>query len=208
MKRIEELTNYIAPFDVIADIGCDHGYLIKIAFDKTLIKKAYAIDNKIGPLENAKNNLKDYKNVSFLLSDGLNDLAEDVEVIVIAGMGGNLVKNILEKNISKLDNVKRIIIEANRNTEIVREFAVNNNFKIVSEKIIEQDSIFYEIIVLEKGKMKLNSTEIKYGPILIKTKDEMFIKKWTNQLQIYIDKKTDKLDKEIKEIKDVLNYEN
>ena len=207
MKRIEELTNYIEPFDVIADIGCDHGYLIKIAFDKALIKKAYAIDNKIGPLENAKNNLKDYKNVSFLLSDGLNDLAEDVEVIVIAGMGGNLVKNILEKNISKLDNVKRIIIEANRNTEIVREFAVNNNLKIVSEKIIEQDSIFYEIIVLEKGKMRLNPIEIKFGPVLLKNKDEAFLKKWTNQLNIYINKKTDKLDKEIKEIKEVLSYE-
>ena len=207
MKRIEELTRFIKPFSVVADIGCDHGYLIKIAFDKGLIKKAYAIDNKIGPLENAKNNLKDYKNVIFLLSDGLNDLATDVEVVVIAGMGGNLVTNILKKDISKLDNVKRIIIEANRNTEIVRKFAVNHNLKIVSEKIIEQDSIFYEIIVLEKGKMMLNPKEIKFGPLLLKNKDEVFIKKWTNQLNIYINKKTDKLNKEIEEIKEVLNYE-
>ena len=208
MKRIEELTNYIAPYSVIADVGCDHGYLIKIAFDKGLIKKAYAIDNKKGPLENAKRNLRGYKNVEFLLSNGLDDLTTHTEVVVIAGMGGSLVKDILEKNIGKLDNVKRIIIEANRNTEIVREFANTNNLKIVSEKIIEEDAVFYEIIVLEKGKMRLSSREIKFGPILIKTKDEMFIKKWTNQLQIYIDKKTDKLDKEIKEIKEVLNYEN
>ena len=207
MKRIEELTSFIEPFSVVADIGCDHGYLIKIAFDKGLIKKAYAIDNKIGPLENAKNNLRDYKDVIFLLSDGLNELATDIEVVVIAGMGGNLVTNILKKDISKLNNVKRIIIEANRNTEIVREFAVNHNLKIVSEKIIEQDSIFYEIIVLEKGKMKLNPKEIKFGPLLLKNKDELFIEKWTNQLNIYINKKTDKLNKEIEEIKEVLNYE-
>ena len=207
MKRIEELTKYIAPFNIIADVGCDHGYLIKIAIDKGLIKKAYAIDNKKGPLENAKKNLREYENVEFLLSDGLDDLKADVEVIIIAGMGGSLVKDILEKNINKLDNVKRIIIEANRNTEIVREFASIHNLKIVSEKIIEEESIFYEIIVLEKGKMMLNSREIKFGPILLKNKDEMFIKKWTNKLEILMDKNTNKLDKEIKEIKDVLNYE-
>lgn len=207
MKRIEELTNYIAPYNVIADVGCDHGYLIKIAFDKGLIKKAYAIDNKTSPLENAKKNLNSYNNVTFLLSDGLDDLPLDTEVIVIAGMGGALVTKILEKNFHKLETVKRIIIEANRNTELVRMFAINNGFKIVSEKIIEEEDIFYEIIVLEKGKMKLNPLEIKFGPVLLKDKDDMFIKKWTKQLAIYIDKKTNKLDKEIKVIKDVLNYE-
>ena len=207
MNRIEELTKFIYPYRVIADVGCDHGYLIKMAFDKGLIDKAYAIDNKVGPLENAKSNLARYKNVTFLLSDGLDDLSVDTEVIILAGMGGNLVINILNKNKHKLDNVKRIIIEANRNTELVRKFAMDNDFKIVSEKIIEEDSVFYEIIVLEKGKMKLNPLEIKFGPVLLKDKDDMFIKKWTSQLAIYINKKTDKLEKEIKEIKDILNYE-
>ena len=207
MKRIEELSNYIAPYSVIADIGCDHGYLIKIAFDKGLIKKAYAVDNKTCPLENAKKNLSEYRDIVYLLSSGLTDIGIDTEVVAIAGMGGNLIVKILEEGFDKLKNVNRIIIEANRNTEIVREFAVNNSFKIVSEKIIEEDSMFYEIIVLEKGKMELNPKEIKYGPLLLKNKDEMFIKKWTNQLNIYINKKTNKLDKEIKEIKDVLNYE-
>ncbi|MBO4622720.1 MAG: tRNA (adenine(22)-N(1))-methyltransferase TrmK [Bacilli bacterium] len=207
MKRIEELSNYIAPYSVIADIGCDHGYLIKIAFDKGLIKKAYAVDNKTCPLENAKKNLSEYRDIIYLLSSGLTDIGIDTEVVAIAGMGGNLIVKILEDGFDKLKNVNRIIIEANRNTEIVREFAVNNNLKIVSEKIIEEDSMFYEIIVLEKGKMELNPKEIKYGPLLLKNKDEMFIKKWTNQLNIYINKKTNKLDEEIKEIKDVLNYE-
>ena len=207
MKRIEELTNYIAPFKIIADIGCDHGYLIKLAFDKGLIEKAYAIDNKIGPLDNAKKNLSDYQNVTFLLSDGLDDLPLDSEVVVLAGMGGALVTKILEKNLHKLESVNRIIIEANRNSELVRKFGEENSLTIVSEKIIEEEDIFYEIIVLEKGKMQLNPLEIKFGPVLLKNKDDMFIKKWTKQLAIYIDKKTDKLDKEIKEIKDVLNYE-
>ena len=87
-KRIKVVCSHIEPYKIIADVGCDHGYLIKEAFDKYNIEFAYAIDNKIGPLESAKNNLMDYKNVEFSLSDGLTDLKEDVEVVVIAGMGG------------------------------------------------------------------------------------------------------------------------
>lgn len=208
MKRIEELVNLIEPYKIIADIGCDHGYLIKMAFDKDIINKAYAIDNKKGPLNNAKNVLSGYKNITFLLSDGLDDLQDDTEVIVLAGMGGNLITNILEKGLNKLDTIKRIIIEANRNSEQVREFAIHNNLKIVFEKIIEEDSIYYEIIVLQKGLQELSSKEIKYGPILLKEKSELFIEKLKKQLTIYKEKNSVYLEEEINEIKGILEDEN
>lgn len=204
MKRINEIVDLITPYKIVADVGCDHAYLIKRAFDLNLISKAYAIDNKKGPLNNAKMTLAGYQNVSFLLSDGLTDLASDTEVVVLAGMGGSLIVNILEKGLNKLDNVKRIIIEANRNQDLVRKFASDNGFKIVYEKIIEEDSIFYEIIVLEKGFCKLSSLEIKFGPLLLKQRDELFIKKWQKQLLVYENKKSKYLDREIEKIKDVL----
>ena len=53
----------------------------------------------------------------------------------------------------------------------------------------------------------LISIQTNYRKDFLKNKDEAFLKKWTNQLNIYINKKTDKLDKEIKEIKEVLSYE-
>ena len=208
MKRIEELIKYIYPSSVIADIGCDHGYLIKLAYNQGLIKKAYAIDNKIGPLNNAKRNLVDCDNVTYLLSNGISEIGDDTNIVILAGMGGNLIVKILEKDFDKLEHVDRVIVEANRNSELVRIFAINHHLKIVSEAIIEEDSIFYEIIVLEKGNMALTDDEIKFGPILLKNKDEMFIKKWSKQLAIYQEKNTIKLEKEINKIKEILNYEN
>lgn len=208
MKRIEELAKFIYPYRIIADIGCDHGYLIKVAFDKGLIDKAYAIDNKKGPLENAKCNLATYNNIIYSCSDGLSQVGQDTEVVIIAGMGGTSIVKILEKGIDKLQDIKRVIVEANRNTEQVRMFAINDNLKIVSEEIIEEDGIFYEIIVLEKGLMELNEQEVKFGPLLLKEKSEEFINKWQKQIDIYENKKSKSLDKEIKEIKEVLKHEN
>ena len=47
LSRIEELATFISPYKVIADVGCDHGYLVIEAFEKAGVTKAYAIDNKL-----------------------------------------------------------------------------------------------------------------------------------------------------------------
>lgn len=184
-KRIKEIANYIPPYKNVADVGCDHGYLLDEAFKQGIIF-AQAIDNKIGPLDIARSNLIKYRDkVIFSLSDGIKDLDSSIEVVVLAGMGGSLIIKILEDNFAKLSNVFRIIIQANRNIDKVRKFAIDNNFKIVHEKIIEEESIIYEIIVLEKGSQQLTNAEIMFGPILLKEKNAVFIKKWKTTLQHY-----------------------
>ena len=68
--RIKTLSSYIKPYKIIADVGCDLGYLIKEAIDNCDVSKAFAIDNKIGPLNSAKRNLNDYSNVVFYRKAG------------------------------------------------------------------------------------------------------------------------------------------
>ena len=58
MKRLETIIKFINQDDIVADIGCDHGYLLKLAIENKNIKKGYAIDNKKGPLDTAIKNLK------------------------------------------------------------------------------------------------------------------------------------------------------
>ena len=158
MKRLEVIASYIPPYQTIADIGCDHGYLIKIAIDNYNIEKAFAVDNKEMPLQSAKNLLSNYPNVTFSLSYGISMLPDDIDVVVMSGMGGTLIKKIIEKDFEKLRNVKRIIVEANRDEQKVRTLLVNNHFKITNEVIMEEDGIIYEIIVFEK---KDNVTNFK-----------------------------------------------
>lgn len=206
-KRLSEIAKYVEPFKRIADIGCDHGYLIKEAFEKYNINYAQAIDNKIGPLNSAKRNLSNFKdNIDFSHSNGLDDLNENVDCIVISGMGGTLIYNILVKGIEKLRNVKRIILQANRNIDKIRLFCNQYCYKIVSEEIIYEYPSFYEIIVLEKGFVEYNNKEIMFGPLLIKEKSDIFINKWESMLTYY-KKYNDIKKEEIKLIEEVL-YEN
>lgn len=178
--RIKTLSSYIKPYKIIADVGCDHGYLIKEAIDNCDVSKAFAIDNKIGPLNSAKRNLNDYSNVVFSLSDGLDSLDESVELVVIAGMGGLLIKDIIKRNIDKINNVKRFVLQANKNEYELREFMISNNYYIAFENIIYEDDKYYEIIVFEKGNISYSLEELYFGPILLKEKNDVFISKWTN----------------------------
>ena len=97
--RIKNVAKYIKPYKKIADVGCDHGYLIVEAFENYNIDYAIAIDNKSKPLERCNYNLKEkpyYSHVRFSLSSGINDIDSDTEVIIMAGMGGLLIKDLLE----------------------------------------------------------------------------------------------------------------
>ena len=183
MKRLKAISDFIYPYRRIADIGSDHGYLIKIAFDNHLIDYAYAIDNKKGPINSCKNNLKDYKNVSYFLSDGLDDVDESIDCVIIAGMGGMLIISILEKNKDKLKNIKRLILQANRDEYLLRKYLVENGFYIQDEKIIKEDNKYYEIDCFEKGYEEYDFNDLYFGKILMKNKDDVFIEKWNNKYQ-------------------------
>lgn len=183
-KRLSMIAEMIKPYKRIADVGCDHGYLIIEAFKNSNIEYAIAIDNKIGPLNSAKKNIEKYNyNVKFSLSDGISDVS-DVEVIVIAGMGGLLITKILS-NKDKLLGVNRLILQANRNNYELRYFLMNNQWKIINEKIVYDEDIYYEIIVCEKTDEKVlySDDELNYGPILLKNKDSLFIDKINSEIE-------------------------
>lgn len=182
-KRLSMIAEMIKPYKRIADVGCDHGYLIIEAFKNSNIEYAIAIDNKIGPLNSAKKNIEKYNyNVKFSLSDGINDVS-DVDAIVISGMGGLLITKILS-NKDKLLGVKRLILQANRNNYELRCFLMNNQWEIINEKIVYDENIYYEIIVCEKADKKVlyNEDELNYGPILLMNKDSLFIDKINSEI--------------------------
>lgn len=209
MERLKKIASFIDANDIVADIGCDHGYLIKIAIDNNKIKYAYAIDNKIGPLNQAKNNLKCYDNVKFILSDGLLNVSSvdlnKINTVVIAGMGGLLINKIINDSLSLFKQINKIILSPHNNIYEVRKNMNNLGFKIINEAIIYDETCFYEVIEYVLGKEKLNDYELNFGPVLLKNKNEIFFNKWNNYLNRISDFPT-KLN-EIKMIKEVLNNE-
>ena len=187
-KRINTISSMLESSKSVADIGCDHGYLIIDAFINQNIEEAIAIDNKKMPLEKAINNIKPYDffdQVSFILSDGLEGLDRTVDAIVISGMGGLLMIEILEKHFEKVKEAS-LILQPNRNVYDVRKYLTNKSYQIVNEAIVYEDKKYYEIIKFEKGTNLINYTddELLFGPILLKNRNDLFYKKLKNDLRI------------------------
>lgn len=182
MTRIELLSSFTKGFDTICDIGCDHGYVIIDALNKYDIKHAIAADINEGPLNQAKKNAKGLENkIDFILSNGFEKINQDFDCAIIAGMGGILIKEILEKGLNKIKG-KRLILQPNSDRALLRKFLNDNNFKIVDEKAISEQNKYYEIIVAEEEKEKLDEFDIEFGPILRRNKTSIYINHYEKEL--------------------------
>ena len=197
LVRLNAALDWIEKDDLLADIGCDHGYLASLALDKG-IPFVQLIDNKEGPLSVAKKNLNNdsYCNKTlFTLASGLTELDPSVTCVAILGMGGELISQILEEGKHKSNNVSKFILEANTKVNILRKYLFLNDYEIISEKIVKENNKYYELILCTKVETKVsyNELDIEFGPILRVNKSPLFIEKWTNVYNKYqnIIKKSD-----------------
>ncbi len=175
-KRLSSCLKYTQGFTRLADIGTDHALLPIAAIEQGYVLSAIAIDNKIGPFGIAYNNIKNSKfenRIKVLLGDGLEKIDDDVDVVVISGMGGNLVANILLEH--SLRNVKRVILQPNSDSDLVREILSDIGYYIVDEIIINEKNKLYDLIVIEPGIMEYTNLQKIFGPINLKEKSHFFV---------------------------------
>lgn len=182
-NRLKTIYDLIDANDIVADIGTDHGNLIKSLLDDKKVTFCQGVENKIGPYNIANENLKTFisnNNTILSLSDGLDALDERVNTVVIAGMGGQLIASIINKNIDKCHRLNKLILQPNSKIYELRLFLSNNGFEIIDEKIVEDCSKIYEIIVAKfnSENKKLSTKELIFGPKLLNSKEGVFVDKW------------------------------
>lgn len=185
-KRLEACLHYTAGYQKLADIGTDHALLPIEAVARGNVLTALAIDNKFGPFIQARTNIKKYSvdnRVKAFMAEGLSKIDDEVDVVVISGMGGELIVRILSENEHK--NVKRFILQANRDVPLVRRYMTSNGYAIIDEIILEEQNKTYEIVVFESGTMKLSDKEILFGPIHLQSRPYYFMKHYEALLQHY-----------------------
>ena len=177
-KRLECVSSLVDDNKSIIDIGCDHALLsIFIAINKNP-KKVIASDNKSGPLVGAKENINKYKvndKVKIKLGDGVDPIEEDIDTIIISGMGGMNIVGILKYKTYLFTQVDTIILSPNTDSDFVRREICKLGFFIEEEKLVKDNKIIYPIIKFVRGKRHYKKIEYLLGPILIKRKEELFI---------------------------------
>lgn len=178
-KKLEECLKFIDGV-TMADIGCDHGKLSIEAVKRGICHKVYACDINQGPLDSCLLNVKHNKlenNILIRLQDGIGDLTW-VDTVVIAGMGGHLICDILKAN----KPLNTVVLAPHSETDLVREWLMNNGFLIVQESIVNEKGHYYEIIKAKPGRMILSPLEILYGPCLLREQSPVFIKRQSELL--------------------------
>jgi tRNA (adenine22-N1)-methyltransferase len=182
-KRLLTCARYTDGFVKVADIGTDHALLPIHCVNEGYVLNALAIDNKEGPYVIAFSNVKKQgleNKIEVILGDGINKIDEDVDVVVISGMGGGLIANILTND--PVRNVKRFVLQPNNDSKSVRESLIKIGFKIIDELVIKDNHKFYDIIVAEPGEMELTSFVAEFGPINLNLKPYFYVERINKEI--------------------------
>lgn len=185
-KRLEVVADFVKDNSKVIDIGCDHGLLSIYLVNKYKNIKVIASDVNVNALSCAINNIKKEgleDSIETRLGNGLEVVQpNEIDTIVIAGMGANTIVGILKYNASKLVNVNNIIIQSNTDLYFLRKNISKLGYYIEDETLVEDKNIIYTIIKFTKGRKRYNYKELYLGPILIIKNDDLFKKKCNKEL--------------------------
>ncbi len=192
-SRLSAVASLVRNGSRVADIGTDHGYLIAYLIENGISPSGVAADLREGPLNNAKQTVIEQgisDKVELVLSDGLKKIsANSCEDIVIAGMGGNLIADILSACEWIYDKKFNIVAQPMSHAEVLREFYINNGFEIKEEKTATDGKHIYCVMSASyTGKKKEREKSYIYLGELTKNNDEI-TRKCINKLLTALEKK-------------------
>ena len=177
-NRLQTVANFVQKKRSIIDVGCDHALLSIYLVQNCEPKKVIASDIKEGPLEHAKENIRKYQTenkIQVKLGSGIEPIEDDIDTIIISGMGGLNMIGILKYTPSKYKNVDTIILSPNSDTDKVRYEICKLGFHIEYEILVKEKNIIYPVICFKRGKKKYRYQEYLYGPILMKRQEPLFL---------------------------------
>lgn len=148
--RLSAVASLVRNGKRVADIGTDHGYLVAYLVENGMCPSGIAADLRKGPLDNARQTVIEQglsEKIELILSDGLTNIPSDAcDDIVIAGMGGNLIAEILENAPWVKDEKINIVAQPMTHAEVLRQWFVDNGFTITKEKTATDGKRYYCII--------------------------------------------------------------
>ncbi len=157
-KRLETLSAFIEENETVLDIGCDHGLLgIYLTLNRSHIK-VISSDINEKPLNKAKENIHKFnldEKIETRLGDGLEVMTSDITTIVISGMGGLSIINIL-KNINQFSHVTKLVLSPNSDFYELRKEISQLGFQIKKEEMVLESNKFYLITEFVKGEEQVD----------------------------------------------------
>ena len=186
-KRLQAVAEMVTPGNRVADIGCDHAYTSIYLLTNRISPYVVAMDINQGPLDRAKENVEKYGidgKISIRKSDGLKMINPgEVDTILIAGMGGRLMLQILTSRMNIISAAKELVLQPQSETYLVRKALKELGYMIIKEKMLKEDGKYYVIMKLRPWTESLNDKDyqllkpehIYFGRLLLEERNPVLL---------------------------------
>lgn len=148
--RLLACAGFVRPGDRVADIGCDHGYLGIYLLTKGIARSMIEADINEAPLDSARKNAVKFgvtEQMSFHLSDGLQNIPRDFDTLVCAGMGADTIMSIIHHAHEWLADKKyRLILQCQSKRPELRQWLYDYGYRINRETLAKDGKFVYSIM--------------------------------------------------------------
>ncbi len=176
-KRLKRLIELLPCGEVAADIGCDHAYAAISLIEEGKYQKVIASDLRKGPLESARKNIaeKGYSDkIETRLYDGLKGVNPfEADAILIAGMGGATMRQILQERSEVAKSAKVLLLQPQSELYEFRVYLREDGYEIIEEDMVFDDGKYYPMMLVRPGKASDDSTKEvfdHFGKLLLERK--------------------------------------
>ncbi|MGI6499129.1 MAG: class I SAM-dependent methyltransferase [Oscillospiraceae bacterium] len=168
-KRLSCLGGWVAPGARLVDVGTDHGFLPVSLLLEGVCQRAIAADIGSGPLQNARKTAERYgvlERMTFITSDGLEQISpEEVDTVVMAGMGGETMIHILEGAPWVNDPRYTLLLQPMSKAELLRSFLYSHGYEVERERLVEEPPFLYHVLLAKGGCLpkQMSDPLLRYG---------------------------------------------
>ncbi len=187
--RLERVAAHVPAGARLADIGSDHGYLPVALMRRGVIASAVAGEVATTPFHAASRTVRENglePHISVRLADGLAaiEAADAITAVSLCGMGGETIRDILDRGKACLSGRERLILQPNGGEQPLRQWLMDNGYRIVCEELLRENRFYYEIIVAERAEAVTYSAEqLYFGPLQMQARSPEFLAKWQRLLR-------------------------
>ena len=177
-KRLAAIASYVPVGSVAADIGTDHAYLPVFLVEEGICARVIATDIKQGPFASALRRIEEAKltgKIDLRLGNGLDVLKPgEIDVLVLSGIGGNTIREILAVAPHITKTVSRLVLQPMADPGDLRTWLAANGWKISDERLVEDGGKIYIVIMAIPGQEETKDPFLlELGPRLLEKKDPL-----------------------------------
>jgi tRNA (adenine22-N1)-methyltransferase len=199
-ERLEAVAACIPQDSICIDVGSDHGLLPVRLLQRGRVARAFAVDLRPKPLENARRLAREEGLVAPLfqavLSDGLQDVGvPQGSVVAIAGMGARRIRSILGSAACKLPAVGRLVLQPNSEPGVLRSWLWEHGWGLLEEKAVSDRGKVYIVLAAERGRgiMEGSEREAMLGPLLLCSRPPAWLD-WVRRRRSALEQAADRSD--------------